>query len=465
MKKKLISFFVIFFLLFLLGLYLLSKNYHDKYSKYIKDNTPFYFKEFLKDTIFFIPIQIRGYKKIKKEYDLILKENFFLSTDNNILQNKINYGTFEKEKIQNKYNLKKIILPFYDENNIYKNKKTGYIEIFKNKVIVVFGKGKILLFDKDSFEKEKFNNLKEIRSNLEKINYFDEKIDWTGIKDLKIIDDYVYLSITREVKKDCYSPAILFAKINLDYLDFDFIFKNEECVSTDKSIKAFKYFNGYQTGGRMVDYDNKIYLTIGDYNSWELPQNNNSIFGKIIEIDRDFNKYRIISKGHRNHQGLTVGSYSKYLLISSEHGPKGGDEINIINIKENFLSNNFGWPISSYGSHYDVVPLNSYTNKVAPLYKSHKKYDFKEPILYFNEFIAPSEIIKNYFSSRNQFLLTSLKSKSIFILEFNDTFTESKVVDKIFIGERIRDIVFDDQKNVYYLYLDDTPYIAELSIK
>ena len=276
----------------------------------------------------------------KKEYDLILKENFFLTTKNNILQNKINYGTFEKEKIQNKYNLKKIIVPFNDENNIYKNKKTGYIEIFKNKVIVVYGKGKIFLFDKDSFEKEKLNNAKEIRSNLEKTNYFDEKIDWTGIKDLKIIDDYVYLSITREVKKDCYSPAILFAKINLDYLDFDFIFKHEDCVSTNKSIKAFKYFDGYQAAGRMVDYDNKIYLTVGDYNSWELPQNNNSIFGKIIEIDRDFNKYKIISKGHRNHQGLTVGSYSKHLLISSEHGPNGGDEINIINIKGDFLSNN-----------------------------------------------------------------------------------------------------------------------------
>ena len=96
----------------------------------------------------------------------VLKENFLLKTKNNILENKISFGTFEKVNIQNQYNLKKIILPFYDEKNIYNNKKIGFIEIFQNKVIIAFGKSKILLFDKDSFEKEKFNNLKEIRSNL-----------------------------------------------------------------------------------------------------------------------------------------------------------------------------------------------------------------------------------------------------------------------------------------------------------
>ena len=55
-------------------------------------------------------------------------------------------------------------------------------------------------------------------------------------------------------------------------------------------------------------------------------------------------------------KGLVYDDLNK-TIISTEHGPKGGDEININFDFENNL-NNFGWPISSYGEHYSPTPAN-----------------------------------------------------------------------------------------------------------
>ena len=54
--------------------------------------------------------------------------------------------------------------------------------------------------------------------------------------------------------------------------------------------------------------------------------------------------------GHRNPQGLLIDKTNKFVL-ATEHGPRGGDEINLINLETNSLPN-YGWPISSYGTHY-----------------------------------------------------------------------------------------------------------------
>ena len=75
---------------------------------------------------------------------------------------------------------------------------------------------------------------------------------------------------------------------------------------------------------------------------------------------------KLISLGHRNPQGILYDKEND-ILFNAEHGPQGGDEININ--KNLFQISNFGWPISSYGNHsiddpklYELVSLN----------KSHK---------------------------------------------------------------------------------------------
>ena len=100
----------------------------------------------------------------------------------------------------------------------------------------------------------------------------------------------------------------------------------------------------------MIKIDDAILFSTGDFRNRPLAQKLENQYGKILKIDIDTKIGEIVSYGHRNPQGL---HYSKKydFIISTEHGPKGGDEINI-NHKPFLKIKNFGWPISSYGEHY-----------------------------------------------------------------------------------------------------------------
>jgi glucose/arabinose dehydrogenase len=100
-------------------------------------------------------------------------------------------------------------------------------------------------------------------------------------------------------------------------------------------------------GGRIkIGPDKKLYITTGDAGNAALAQNPNSLAGKILRIELDgsiprdnpFSDSPVYSLGHRNPQGLTWGP--DQILYSSEHGPQGYDEINIIS-----SGANYGWPL------------------------------------------------------------------------------------------------------------------------
>ena len=76
-----------------------------------------------------------------------------------------------------------------------------------------------------------------------------------------------------------------------------------------------------------LDNSNLIFST-GGFQYFGISQNDKSPLGKILKININTKKYKILSLGHRNVQGLEFNSKNKY-IISSEHGPIGGDEINI----------------------------------------------------------------------------------------------------------------------------------------
>ena len=130
------------------------------------------------------------------------------------------------------------------------------------------------------------------------------------------------------------------------------------------------------TGGRIVSFrDNKLLFTIGHLNFLDEIQDPNHLAGKIISIDKNNKSFELVSLGHRNHQGLFYfkDKLENQFVISSEHGPKGGDEINVNNLKNNRVVN-FGWPIASYGINYDG------TN---PFKESHEEHGYDEPLIYF----------------------------------------------------------------------------------
>ncbi len=143
--------------------------------------------------------------------------------------------------------------------------------------------------------------------------------------------------------------------------------------------------------------------------------------------------------------------------------PKGGDEINLINLDKDYIDN-FGWPISSYGNHYDVVPINSYTKKYAPLNKSHKEFGFVEPLKFFENSIGISEIIQNYFDENNSIFVSSLKARTIYEIELDKYLNFIQIKDKINVGERIRDIIFDKEYNCYLIYAESTPKLISMCL-
>ena len=114
-------------------------------------------------------------------------------------------------------------------------------------------------------------------------------------------------------------------------------------------------------GGRMAWLpDNTLVLTLGDGFDWrEQAQNTSNHLGKIVRLNRDGSAPKdnplvgqagaaaeIYSLGHRNVQGIVYDNQLQR-LYSHEHGPRGGDELNLIE-----PGNNYGWPLITYGIDY-----------------------------------------------------------------------------------------------------------------
>ena len=149
--------------------------------------------------------------------------------------------------------------------------------------------------------------------------------------------------------------------------------------------------------------------------------------------------------GHRNPEGLYYDKKNKFLL-ETEHGPSGGDEINIIKINNLPVEkNNFGWPLASYGAHY---------GENLAISKSHKEKGFIEPLKFFVPSIGISEITK---VAKKTYVVASMANKALwfFKLDPNNMLTDLK---RISIKERIRDLKFKDKK--LFLFLEDTASIG-----
>ncbi|HQU98191.1 MAG TPA: PQQ-dependent sugar dehydrogenase [Nitrosomonas sp.] len=150
-----------------------------------------------------------------------------------------------------------------------------------------------------------------------------------------------------------------------------------------------KTMGGVHFGSRLAfARDGNLFITLGDRGTHaEDAQQLDNYFGKIIRIrpdgsvpsDNPFVKHsnakpEIWSYGHRSVQGATIHPKTGELWIH-EHGPKGGDEINIPQ-----AGKNYGWPKACYGSHYDGTPIKD----------EHAEQGFEEPIHYWTPSIAPS---------------------------------------------------------------------------
>ena len=341
-------------------------------------------------------------KKVKKDNYLIEKlrlivpSNIKDSIRETIIEVSMYYKVeFKKNKIENK--------KLHNTNLLFKTftlpllKLSGprsYLSYYNQNLFLITGTGILIHTSLDNLKNEKFV-FKRINTNFKDIVGEDYiKKNRHVVKNLLIKNNKIYVSYIKKVKDKCFTNAILVSNLKFEKIMFNEFFNINECQPI--------YYD--QTGGNLSDFkDNKILMTIGDHKSYEIeelgfqkndnPQNLNSLIGKIISIDEKTREYKILSMGHRNSQGLYYDKKNN-VIYSTEHGPQGGDEINV-NTSPDGEIKNYGWGISSYGEHYGFPDIyNSEKYKIAPLNKSHAKYGFIEPFTYFTPSIDPTQIIK-----------------------------------------------------------------------
>tara|TARA_B100000575_G_C23124768_1_gene651495 strand:- start:507 stop:1934 length:1428 start_codon:yes stop_codon:yes gene_type:complete len=347
----------------------------------------------------------------------------------------------------------------------------AYMAIDTNNLFLVTGTGVLMYNSIDNIEEEKFV-FKKIKTNFEEIVDPTHQQSKYVVKHILVLDNKIFLSYVKKVKENCYTNIILFSEMKFDEIIWEEYFDTNECQAA---------FN-HQSGGVLADYkDNKLLLTIGDYGSYEEPvQGNNNpqikekLVGKIISIDKTTKEYEVLSMGHRNPQGIYYDKVND-VIYSSEHGPQGGDEINVNSSPDDGIKN-FGWGVSSYGEHYGFPSDDHVTQKkyeLAPLHKSHKDYGFEEPLKFFTPSIAPTQIIKNEkfikYPDNHVLYLAALGHK----YQEGDQSIHQFILDKdlnilrhniLIIYERVRDMVYIERLNKIILFLESTGSIGVLEI-
>ncbi|MET0015415.1 MAG: PQQ-dependent sugar dehydrogenase [Sedimenticola sp.] len=215
---------------------------------------------------------------------------------------------------------------------------------------------------------------------------------------------------------------------------------------------------GYHFGSRLVfDRAGYLYITLGDRGERKRAQQLDDHAGSVIRlhddgrvpVDNPFVKRNdarpeIYSYGHRNPQGAILHPQSGRLWIH-EHGPQGGDEINVV-----APATNYGWPVISYGAEYGIgIPVGEGTHKPG----------MAQPIYYWDPSIAPSGMMfytgDRFPQWKDNLFVGSLKFQLLVRLEVEG----EKVLheERLLKGElgRIRDV--RNGPDGYIYLLTDSP--------
>tara|TARA_Y200000002_G_scaffold255270_1_gene211717 strand:+ start:1287 stop:2732 length:1446 start_codon:yes stop_codon:yes gene_type:complete len=361
---------------------------------------------------------------------------------------------------------KKILKRYKIKNGFYTAifglRPGGYIDFHNNNLFVLSSRG-ILGFSENMADSLK---IKQIKNNIYEFIGLEqfEKKEKSGknysfaIRDLFIHKNKIYISYTDEIKKDCWNTSVIYGDINYKNIKFQKLKFNEKCIKSDVNspLNIDGEFNNGSSGGRIQSFDDDhILLTVGCYLSRYLAQDKNSINGKVLKININNSNYEIVSMGHRNPQGLFFDKENN-IIIESEHGPMGGDEVNLIDIKmiNEDKPLNYGWAISSAGEHYGGrVEKNIKKYKKYPLYKSHSEHGFIEPLKSFVPSIGISEVSK---VREKNYVVASMGydrpgDKSLYFFDLDDQ-NKLKNLKQVQIYERIRDLKIHNNK--IYLLLE-----------
>lgn len=209
---------------------------------------------------------------------------------------------------------------------------------------------------------------------------------------------------------------------------------------------------GAHFGSRIAfDAQNHVYFSIGDrFNRDVNPQDITRDGGKVYRLNDDGSipsdnpfvgqsgaKEAVYSYGHRNPQGLALNPTTGEIW-EHEHGPQGGDEVNLIK-----AGSNYGWPVITYGINYDGTPIT----------EERTREGMEQPVTYWVPSIAPCGMafVQNskYDGWDGDLIVGSLKFSYLvrLVIEDNKVVKEEKIAEGI---GRVRNV---EMGNDGYLYV------------
>lgn len=225
---------------------------------------------------------------------------------------------------------------------------------------------------------------------------------------------------------------------------------DNEVIFTAQPSKA----SAVHYGARMAFMnDGTLLVSVGDgFNLREQAQRLNSHIGTIVRIGDDGrvppdNPFvgqsdalpEIFSYGHRNAQGLIVDPDSG-LIWSHEHGPRGGDELNLIQ-----AGANYGWPIATHGIDYSGARISPFTSRPGMV----------DPLIDWTPSIAPagmSQYRGNLFPDWNgNLLVASLAERSLRRIRIDGQQVVSDEIVPLGLSRRLRDVRVGPDGAIYLL--------------
>jgi len=219
-------------------------------------------------------------------------------------------------------------------------------------------------------------------------------------------------------------------EVVIEQLDFNRLTQKVKRISNWLITKPCVPISAVQhTSGRFAVIDqSSAYVTIGDLGYPQISdRKKRGDLGSIFKVGA---KGAVkVSQGHRNAQGILL--FNNKDLLAVEHGPRGGDEINLIK-----QGADYGWPFVTYGQPYGsgdyVRPTRTGTHA-----------GFIEPLTYWVPSIAPTELVQlpkdGWGQWSNQLLLGTLKEQAVVFIKLDQKLAvvDQQIVD---VGHRIRDL-------------------------
>jgi len=267
-----------------------------------------------------------------------------------------------------------------------------------------------------------------------------------GLMDIELHPDFatnklLFLTYTLKTQRG-YSTALARARLDEHML-----------ADTETIFIAEAFGSGGRHFGSRLAFDDRgfLYMSIGDRGERDYSQDLMQHNGKIVRLNDDGSVPKdnpftgqpnvlpeIYSYGHRNPQGMVFDMETKRLWIH-EHGPRGGDELNLV-----LPAKNYGWPLVSHGREYYGLAISD----------SPELAGTESPVFHWTPSIAPSgmaiyqgDLFKEW---QGDFLVGALKFQLVTRVIMQDTkaMAEERMLER---GSRIRDVKVGDEGAVYVL--------------